>query len=118
MTPTRSSPLATVSSLVCALVLLPLAVASGESLVIPTWRDFGWLVTYGIVAQLLGWVLISHSLPKLDASAVGLILLLQPVSAFVWDFTLFDRRLEPVQFIGGAIALVAIYLGSQRHKVR
>lgn len=107
-----------VLSLACAAVLGPLAVAGGESLVIPSWTDFGWLFAYGIAAQLFGWVLISHSLPKLDASTVGLILLLQPVSAFVWDFTIFDRRLELVQFVGVALALVAIYLGSVRLKAR
>lgn len=108
----------TVLSLVCAAVLLPLALASGESLVIPTWQDFGWLVTYGIAAQLLGWVLISKSLPNLNASTVGLVLLLQPVSAFVWDFLIFDRRLVLVQVVGAALALVAIYLGSMTRKKR
>lgn len=107
-----------VLSLACAAVLGPLTVVGGESLFIPSWQDLGWLLAYGIAAQLLGWVLISHSLPKLNASTVGLVLLLQPVGAFVWDFTLFDRRLEAVQFIGGALALVAIYLGSQRKAVK
>lgn len=103
-----------VLSLACAAILAPLALASGESLAIGTWQDAGWLLAYGIVAQLFGWVLISKSLPKLDASTVGLVLLLQPVSAFLWDFTLFDRRLELLQFVGGGLALLAIYLGTVR----
>lgn len=107
-----------VLSLACAAVLAPAALVSGESLAIPSWGDFGWLLAYGIVAQLFGWVLISRSLPNLRASTVGLVLLLQPVSAFVWDFAFFERRLELVQFLGGALALVAIYLGSVRQKRR
>lgn len=105
-----------VLSLICAAILAPLTLASGESFAIPAWQDFGWLLVYGVTAQLLGWVLISKSLPKLNASTVGLVLLLQPVSAFAWDFSLFGRRLEPVQFVGGAVALAAIYLGSVRSK--
>lgn len=105
-----------VLSLVCAAVLGPATLAAGESLTIPSWQDFGWLLAYGIAAQLLGWVMISHALPRLKASTVGLALLLQPVSAFVWDFLIFDRRLVAIQFVGGALALVAIYLGTVRKR--
>lgn len=107
-----------VLSLICAAMLAPLTVVSGESFTIPSWQDFGWLVVYGVTAQLLGWVLISQALPKLKASTVGLVLLLQPVSAFIWDFAIFERRLVLIQFIGGALALVAIYLGSVRKNKR
>ncbi|HEX7030913.1 MAG TPA: DMT family transporter [Gammaproteobacteria bacterium] len=103
-----------VLSLICAAILAPLTLIGGESLAIPSWKDFGWLLTYGVAGQVFGWVLISHSLPKLNASTVGLILLLQPVSAFILDIVLFDRQLMLIQFAGGAVALVAIYLGSQR----
>ncbi|HEX7048438.1 MAG TPA: DMT family transporter [Gammaproteobacteria bacterium] len=103
-----------VLSLTCAAMLAPLTLASGESFAISGLQDFGWLVVYGVSAQLFGWVLISQSLPKLNASTVGLVLLLQPVSAFAWDFALFDRRLVLIQFVGAALAIGAIYLGSQK----
>jgi drug/metabolite transporter (DMT)-like permease len=103
-----------VLSLACAAMLAPMALAMGESLVIPSVQDFGWLLAYGLAAQLFGWQLISHGLPKLNASTVGLILLLQPVSAFVWDFLWFDRELLLIQFAGAGLALFAIYLGSTR----
>lgn len=103
-----------VLSLCCAVLLAPLTMVSGESFAIPRWQDFSWLLGYGIAAQVFGWVLISHALPKLKTSTVGLILLLQPVGAFVWDFAWFERRLLLIQFAGGALALCAIYLGSVR----
>lgn len=103
-----------VLSLSCAAMLAPITLFMGESLVIPTWTDFGWLLCYGLAAQIFGWQLISHGLPKLNASTVGLVLLLQPVSAFVWDFLWFDRELLPIQFVGAGMALLAIYLGSTR----
>ncbi|HEX6930055.1 MAG TPA: DMT family transporter [Gammaproteobacteria bacterium] len=105
-----------VLSLACAAILAPVTLAGGESFAIPGWQDFGWLVIYGVTAQLFGWVLISQSLPRLKASTVGLVLLLQPVSAFTWDFLLFDRQLELIQFAGGVVALVAIYLGTVRKR--
>lgn len=103
-----------VLSLTCALLLGIVALGQGESLAIHNPVDAAWLFAYGVVAQLLGWVMISKSLPSLRASTVGLILLLQPTLAFAWDVVFFDRRLLPVQIIGAALALAAIYLGSQR----
>lgn len=107
-----------VLSLSCALMLGIVAVVQGESLAIRQASDFGWLLTYGIVAQVLGWLVISTSLPKIRASSVGLILLLQPTLAFVWDALFFDRRFTLIQVVGAVLALGAIYLGSQKRGVR
>lgn len=115
-----SSSLANVAliSLACAALLAIVAVAGGESLAIPGTTDLLWLAAYGVAAQVLGWVLISQSLPRLRASQVGLTLLLQPTLAFVWDVLFFDRQLDGIQIAGAALALVAIYLGSLRERAR
>lgn len=113
---TPSGDLAVVSLATAALLAI-MAPAGGESLAIPSWRDGFLLLTYGVVAQVLGWVLISGSLPRIAASRVGLILLLQPLLAFVWDVLIFQRRITPLEAAGAAIALVAIYLGSRRSAV-
>jgi len=42
---------------------------------------------------------------------VGLILLLQPALAFVWDILFFGRPTRAVELVGAAITLGAIYLG-------
>jgi drug/metabolite transporter (DMT)-like permease len=84
------------------------------SFAIPTWKDAGWLVAYGVFGQVLGWVLISSSISSVRASQVGLILLLQPVCAFIWDVLFFGRRFTTVEIAGALLALVAIYLGSVR----
>lgn len=110
---TPSSDLAVVSLGTAALLAIA-APAGGESLAIPGWRDGLLLLAYGVVAQVLGWVLISGSLPRIPASQVGLILLLQPLLAFVWDVLIFARRITLVEAAGAALALAAIYLGSRR----
>lgn len=88
------------------------------SFAIPTWKDAGWLVAYGVFGQVLGWVLISSGIHKVRASQVGLILLLQPVCAFVWDVTIFGRRFTTVEIAGALLALAAIYLGSVRRALK
>lgn len=99
-------------SLVTAAILAPTAVAAGESLVIPDGQTLAVLLGYGLLAHALGWALISTGLPRVPASRVGLLLLLQPSLAFVWDIVLFDRPTTPFEAVGAIIALGAIYLGS------
>ncbi|MGD8574131.1 MAG: DMT family transporter [Gammaproteobacteria bacterium] len=111
------SPYATMAtlSLICAAILALVALGQGESLSLSRWTDAGWLLAYGIAGQVLGWVLISGSLETVPASTVGLVLLLQPTLAFVWDVLFFGRQLGAAEVSGALIALAAIYLGSQRH---
>lgn len=101
-------------SLLCAGMLGVFVLAQGESLRIASLADAGWLAAYGITAQVLGWALIARALPAVPASRVGLILLLQPICAFVWDALFFARHFTATEIIGAAIALVAIYLGTAR----
>jgi drug/metabolite transporter (DMT)-like permease len=108
-----ASDLAIVSALT-ALLLAGLALSSGESLAIPSVRDGGVLLAYGVVGQVLGWVLISSSLERVPAGLIGLILLLQPTLSFVWDMVFFDLPLTVVQGVGAALAIAAIYVGSRR----
>ncbi|HET9679153.1 MAG TPA: DMT family transporter [Gammaproteobacteria bacterium] len=112
------SPRASIAllSLVCAAMLLLMTIGLGESLAIPRWQDAGWLLVYGITAQVLGWGLISQSLPGLPASKVGLLLLLQPVCAFIWDAVFFNRAFSVLELTGAAVALVGIYLGTLKRQ--
>jgi len=70
------------------------------------------LLALALVVQVLGWLLISSSLPKLKASQSGLILLLQPVLATIWGIIFFSEHLYWMQLVGAVITLAAIYWGS------
>lgn len=103
-----------VVSTVCALVLGIAVIAEGGSLAVPTYADAGWLVAYGIFSHTIGLLLIASSLPQVSTTQAGLALLLQPTLSFVWDVLFFARPMQPVEFAGAAIALLAIYLGSRK----
>jgi drug/metabolite transporter (DMT)-like permease len=102
----------TVISLVCALVMGLEAFWQGESLAIPDSLSLASLVGYGLCGQVLGWVLISRGLPRTPASLGGLLLLLQPTLAFIWDVVFFARPTGALEVAGACGALVAIYLGA------
>jgi drug/metabolite transporter (DMT)-like permease len=78
---------------------------------IPDLRSFLALGALGLLSQSVGWILITNALPKIRASLSGLILLLQPSGAFVWDVLFFQRPTTLVNWLGVLVALTAIYLG-------
>jgi drug/metabolite transporter (DMT)-like permease len=74
------------------------------------------LFALALVAQAVGWYVISTTLPKLRAAQSALILLLQPVLATVWGVLFFAEHLTHLQIVGAIIALASIYVGSVRKK--
>ena len=105
-----------IMSLAAAAILALSAVAEGESLHITTLSDAGWLLSYGLVSHSLGMMLIASSLPQVTTTEAGLALLLQPTLSFVWDVVLFARPTTSKEFLGAAIALLAIYLGTRQSR--
>ena len=105
-------------SLASALILLPEALGEARGLALPTPMDWGWLGIYGLACHALGWVLISRGLTRLPASRAGLVLLLQPTLAFVWDILFFGRPTTWLEGAGVLLAVAAIYLGSQSRASR
>lgn len=103
-----------VISLCCAALLGVAVVVEGASFGIPTARDGMLLVGYGVICQALGWILISRNINSVPAYVVGLVLLLQPTLAFLWDILFFARQFTLAEAVGAAIVLAAIYLGVRR----
>lgn len=101
------------ASLISAACLGVVALIEGTPLTMPSAGAAGVLVAYALVAQIFGWLLISSALGQVPASRVGLILLLQPSLAFVWDVLFFDRPFTAREAAGAGLALVAIYFGTR-----
>lgn len=102
-----------VMSLMGAAMLGAAALVEGESLAISSASDATWLACYGILSHGLGMLFITSSLPDVTTTQAGIALLLQPTLSFAWDVLFFARPLSPLELLGAAIALFAIYLGSR-----
>lgn len=85
---------------------------TGDTFRIPDWQSCWALLALGLLSQALGWILIANALPHIRASLSGLILLLQPALAFIWDVLFFGRPTGFFNWIGVIIVLFAIYLGT------
>ena len=101
------------ASLACAAVLAITSTVTGESLSIVSGSEAFLLFGYALFA-VLGLVIISWSLDKVPTSLVGLLLLLEPTFAYVWDLTLYERPVSSLEIGGALLALGAIYLGSMK----
>lgn len=113
-----SDPLAmtAVLSLAAAAILGCGMLALGDTFAIPDTQSVLSLVAYGLVCQSLGSLLISRGLILVRTALAGLVLLLQPVLAYVWDILFFAKPMSPAELSGAALALAGIYLGSTRRK--
>jgi drug/metabolite transporter (DMT)-like permease len=99
-----------VSTTLTALILLPVALASGEQL-LPA-SAHGWLVLLGLalVSHAAGQGLIAYALAHLPAQFSSVSLLFQPVMAAIFAWVLLAEPLVALQVVGGAIVLFGIYL--------
>ncbi len=105
-------------SFATALLLAMEMIRSGNSFVIPTMKSFFALGCLGLFSQVIGWILITNALPHARTSYSGIILLLQPALAFVWDVLFFDRPTTLVNWAGVLLALFAIYIATtHKHAV-
>lgn len=99
-------------SIATSLILGPLVWFSDNSFAIPGLKSLFALIGLALLSQTIGWAFITRSLPNLLPSLAGLLLLLQPALAFIWDVLLFQRPTSMVQWSGVIIVLAAIYLGA------
>ena len=74
----------------------------------PEWPSHGWLIALALVAQVIGWLLISSALPRLPSLETSVMLLLQPMLTVLWAYLLFDEVLSLVQWGGVALVLGGI----------
>ena len=103
-----------VISLLTAAIMAVEGVLQGETFAIPDTQSWVSMAMYGVVCQAIGWIIISRAIVKVPASRAGLILLLQPTLAFIWDILFFARPTSTTDIIGATVALGAIYLGGSR----
>lgn len=99
-----------VTTTLTAIVLFPVALATGEQLFPKTAE--GWLNLLGLalVSHAAGQGLIAYALAHLPAAFSSLSLLFQPVMAALFAWLLLAEPLAPLQVVGGLIVLAGIYL--------
>lgn len=71
-----------------------------------SWTAFGYLVLLALSSQVLGWLLISVSLPRLPAALTSVLLTLQPVLSVLFAGVILGEHPDAFQ-LGGVVFVLA-----------
>jgi drug/metabolite transporter (DMT)-like permease len=80
----------------------------GDADLAPGWPGIGWLIVLALTSQVIGWLLISTSLPRLPAAITSLILTIQPVCSVGLAALILGESPSAVQLVGVAVVLAAV----------
>jgi drug/metabolite transporter (DMT)-like permease len=100
------------ATLVAAVVSVAAGLVIGDADLVPSWPAHAWLAILALTSQVLGWLLISASLPRLPAALTSLLLTIQPVGAVLLGVVLFAESPSALQVLGvvailGGLVMVA-----------
>lgn len=98
----------------CTLFMAFVTQFNEASFQIPNTKSLLSLLGAGVLCSTIAWAMISKSLRMLPATLTGLILLLQPALAMVWDVILFSRPTDLADLFGVCLILSGIFLGSSQ----
>jgi drug/metabolite transporter (DMT)-like permease len=82
--------------------------AYGAVDLVPGWPAQGWLVLLALSSQVVGWLLISTSLPRLPAAVTSLLLLIQPVASVALAALILGETPTALQVAGVVVILAGV----------
>jgi drug/metabolite transporter (DMT)-like permease len=78
----------------------------------PAWPALGWLALLALTSQVLGWLLITTSMPRLPAWLVSALLLIQPIGSVALSAAVLDERPSLPQLGGVALMLAGVLIAA------
>tara|TARA_B100000579_G_scaffold427243_1_gene435587 strand:- start:1187 stop:2098 length:912 start_codon:yes stop_codon:yes gene_type:complete len=102
------------STVGCAIGLLILSFLPLQSIYVepidfePKFPTHGWLLALALLSQVMGWLAIAYSLPRLPAAYTSFAILLQPTFTIIWGILLLSESPSMHQVIGMFLILGSI----------
>jgi drug/metabolite transporter (DMT)-like permease len=93
-------------------------IAVGDIDWVPGLESQAWLVLLALSSQVLGWLLISVSLPRLPAVLTSIVLMLQPVSTVFLGAVLLSEAPSAVQLAGVGIVIAGVAVATLKPRER
>jgi drug/metabolite transporter (DMT)-like permease len=87
-------------------------VVIGDAHLVPVWPGAGWLIVLALTSQVVGWLLITISLPRLPAALTSLLLTVQPVGAVFLAALILSESPSGLQLAGVALVLGALLVAT------
>jgi drug/metabolite transporter (DMT)-like permease len=95
-------------------VALLLALIDGVLLPPQIWPGVGWLVLLALLSQVLGYPLISASLPHLPSVVGSVLLFVQPIMTLVAGVIIFGEVPTPGQLFGALILFSGVLVAARK----
>jgi drug/metabolite transporter (DMT)-like permease len=86
----------------------------GDARLVPVWPGAGWLIVLALTSQVLGWLLITVSLPRLPAAITSLLLMIQPIGSLALGAVIFGESPTALQLSGVLLVLGAVVFATAR----
>jgi drug/metabolite transporter (DMT)-like permease len=102
------------ATLVATVVAVIAGLALGEADLVPSWPAHAWLLTLALTSQVLGWLLIASSLPRLPAALTSVTLTIQPVGSVLLGIVLLGEEPSGLQIAGVACILAGLLAIARR----
>jgi drug/metabolite transporter (DMT)-like permease len=74
----------------------------------PAWPVLGWLALLALTSQVIGWLLITVSMPRLAAGMIGALLLIQPAGSVALSYMFLGERPSALQLLGVVLVLAGV----------
>jgi len=101
------------ATLVAAVTAALIGLAAGEDSFVPTWPAHGWLVLLALSSQVVGWLLITSSLPRLPAALTSVLITIQPVGSVLLAIAIFGEAPTLLQAAGVAAILAGLVFATR-----
>jgi drug/metabolite transporter (DMT)-like permease len=98
---------------VAAVLCVAAGLIIGDARLVPAWPGAGWLITLALSSQVLGWLLIGASLPRLPAAMTSVLLTVQPIGSVALAALIFSEDPSPLQLVGVVLVLAALVAASR-----
>jgi drug/metabolite transporter (DMT)-like permease len=105
-----------IATLASALGCAAIGTVVGDLDLTPTWAATGWLILLALSSQVVGWLLISTSLPRLPAVGTSILLTFQPVCSVLLAALIVDESPSLLQLAGAGCILAGLVTATVRRR--
>lgn len=88
----------------------------GDGRLVPAWPSAGWLVTLALSSQVVGWLLIGASLPRLPAAIGSMLLTVQPIGSVALAAVIFGEAPTDLQLAGVTLVMAALIVAGRARR--
>ncbi len=98
-----------INSLICAIVLMPLVLATSGAILPTTILGYATILTLALVSQIMGHGMMAYALRHVEASLASITSLVRPAVSILLAWGFLAEPISLIQAVGGFLILTAVF---------